>query len=192
MKPQNLRWTVVPVLILAVTMVSCAKRLNRDAAETLVGRHASFTAPITVNLDTPGKSSRDPIYRAFAALGLVDLEYGRLQELSGGGTFPIVRLTPKGESASKGWELIQDQGAGYLGIPAKTWTVVVANRAMQGVTGVAEEPGGAEATIKFQYRYVPNEAVGNFELIDYSRIHEGSALAKLYDDGWRIERLDVP
>jgi hypothetical protein len=177
-------------ILLAALAVSCSKGLTREAAATMIEKRTEFSAPITVVLHVGvGQHGEDRYYKSFERLGFLKAERVQLHEYSGGGSLPLGRLTPKGEAATQSWTIAEEREP-YGNSRNTTFLVNVASRSLVEVTGIAEQPGGSEALVKFNYKYIENPAVGQIDELDFMSVHEAAAYVKRYDDGWRIEKFD--
>ena len=161
------------VAAMAIGCTSCSKPLNRDEAANLVRASEPFSKPV-LKWGTNGflPAGPDRFDRTLEKAGITSI--GRtVWETSS-------KFTPKGEAASKPWK----KSGGGCEIP-------IAIRSFDAITAVAEESGGKEATVKFTWKFGENPAIGNLDGVDYTTVREGTAKMRLYDSGWRLEKVDL-
>ena len=110
-------------------------------------------------------------------------KYGRFTEY-------VVELTPKGETEAKAWnkttEKVDFDSLGLVSSNVTVYRVVIAEKQLIEVTGVAISEGGKSARVEFNWRWAatPNAKLSN--QIPSDAVHESSAYFQLYDDGWRV------
>ena len=190
----------------AMGMLSCSKDLSRSRAVDLISRSDKFTT--TIELKVPvGTLWWD--HRNIAAdlghltqKGIIMIRETGQKEGWWSKEY-ISELTPIGQEASKGWTLTKEpmmngapykgnncwtvQGKGELCHEAKgsVYSVVLAHRNVNEVTGITSDPAGKEAQAEFTWEWKPTANAKLFAERVPTGVQKGAAVFQLYDDGWR-------
>lgn len=154
------------VLLVAYVPAIAQQSLTRPAASQVIQRHTAFTTASVLAVCDPAKTVeagvREGIWRKQGFGELVPTSVGRKY---------FARL--------EGFPSYQAQ----LAVPAK--------REVVAVTGITDEERNSKLVL-FTWRYVGLAEVVARYTCQGSQPHEGEAYLRLYDDGWRVERLEVP
>lgn len=115
------------------------------------------------------------------------VKYGRYIE-------HLVELTPKGEIEAKAWEkTTQEERFDSLGLVTSNVTVyrvVIAEKQLIEVTGVAISEGGKTAQVEYKWRWEPTAHAKLSKRVPSNTVKECAADFQLYDDGWRVVEPD--
>jgi hypothetical protein len=110
-------------------------------------------------------------------------KYGRYIEY-------LVELTPKGEIEAKTWEkTTEEEQFDSIGLVKSTVTVyrvVIAQKQLIEVTGIAISEGGKTARVEYKWRWEPTAYAKLSRKVPSNEIDESTAYFRLYDDGWRM------
>jgi hypothetical protein len=174
----------------------------------MISQHPHFQVPITKDvvvgelwLDWRDFEDNWGVYPKFLKNGLLtvrptDQRYGWWYRLY------IVELAPAVASAAKNWQRLERSAHDVFeayGIqtfshrPSKpiVYRVPLAFRKLEGVVGLQPQPGETVCLAQFRYGLdaTPNATFFPGDLPSPLRGREGEALFRLWDDGWRLEKL---
>jgi hypothetical protein len=155
--------------------LGCTGNLSRSEAAKLIpnNRQFSMVRTETFQIGLVNAFSADELATKQPYAALLSLEYISVQA-DGGAS--IVTLTDKGEKAAATWEKTY-----WMGRDA--YTMKLAKRAVEEVTGISES--GNTATATFTWRWEPLNDVGKAMEVG-KRLYNGSAGFQKFDDGWRL------
>jgi hypothetical protein len=203
-------------LLLAVTFAGCSSDLSRSKANALIEQQKDFRTTIELGIPIGNfwwdyrNLGIDPHYPLLALRdqGILTLrESGQKNSLWG--REYITELTPRGKDLSKLWVSTKDaMPSGTYGMDDRCWTtwghgepchkasgvvysVILAQKHIEEVTGITTEAGGKEASAEFTWRWVATDAGKSFMDHVPSNETKGEAEFELYDDGWRIARIKL-
>jgi len=112
-----------------------------------------------------------------------NVKYGRYIEY-------LVELTPKGEIEAKAWEKTtgeeQFDAIGLVKSTVTVYRVVIAQKQLIEVTGIAVSEGGKNARVEFTWRWAPTAHAKLSKQVPSNMPQECAAYFQLYDDGWRF------
>jgi hypothetical protein len=110
-------------------------------------------------------------------------QFGRFTEY-------LVELTPKGEIEAKVWakttEKVDFDSLGLVSSNVTVYHVVVAEKQLIEVTGIAMNEGGKTGRAEFTWRWAPTAHAKLSKQVPSDEVKECSAYFQLYDDGWRV------
>jgi hypothetical protein len=179
---------------------ACSKELGRGRAAELVQANEKFKATHDVEIAV-GRLWYDwrNLYSAYDYKPLA--ERGVLTVKESGKSYAMwwkeyfVELTPNGSALAKGWIKTNEKPASFLGPQspgATVFRIPLAQRELVSVTGITSDPGGKEAGIEFDWKWMPMKQSEVLpERLPSAELQHGEAAARLYDDGWRIERIGL-
>lgn len=184
--------SILPI-ILALGLSACSSNpLDRDRAASLISSAGAFHASLYDDVPQwgSGPCSDYPKLLALRNLGLLQVtentgpprSYSE-QMLGGGPKSCSATFTPEGRRDSAAW-----RSEDMLFQPI--WSIPIATRQLIQVSGVSQPQGSVEAVATFTWRWVPNrvgQALGGVD----TRIYSSNAVFRLYDDGWRLENLQL-
>jgi hypothetical protein len=102
----------------------------------------------------------------------------------------LVELTPKGETEAKAWEKttenVKFDSLGLVSSEVTVYRVVIAEKQLVEVTGVAMGEGDKTAQAEFTWRWAPTAYAKLSNEVPSNELVECSAYFQLYDDGWRV------
>jgi len=101
-----------------------------------------------------------------------------------------VELTPKGETEAKAWEKatenIKFDSLGLVSTDVTVYRVVIAEKQLLEVTGIAMSDGGKTAQAEFTWSWAPSAYAKLSNQVPSNEMKECTAYFQLYDDGWRV------
>jgi hypothetical protein len=110
-------------------------------------------------------------------------KYGRFTE-------QLVELTSKGEIEATAWEKTTEKvrfdSLGLVPSDVTVYRVVIAEKQLIEVTGIAMSDGGKTGRAEFTWRWAPTAYVKLSKQVPSNELKECSAYFQLYDDGWRV------
>ncbi|MGB9178431.1 MAG: hypothetical protein WCB68_04215, partial [Pyrinomonadaceae bacterium] len=131
--------------------------------------------------------------------GILTLTKTGKKQYSGRYIEQIVELTPKGEVEAKAWvktsENIKDEFEifGPDSPDVTIYRMVIADKELVEVTGIATDEGGKTARVEFTWRWAPTAQAKLLpKKVPSNETHECAAYFQLYDDGWRIVKPFCP
>jgi hypothetical protein len=102
----------------------------------------------------------------------------------------LVELTPKGEIEAKAWEKttenVKFDSLGLVSSDVTVYRVVIAEKQLIEVTGIAMSEGGKTARVEFTWKWAPTAHAKLSNQVPSDKPKECSADFQLYDDGWRL------
>ena len=69
------------------------------------------------------------------------------------------------------------------------YSVVLARRKLNEVTGITADPGGKESAAEFNWEWIPTDDGKLFADRIPAGVQKGQAAFQLYDDGWRLAQI---
>jgi hypothetical protein len=192
--------------------VGCSKDLPRSSAADLIKQRQELSAVIEVKVPVGNMwldwrdVNDDPILKPLKDHGILTVrESGQNQ----GVWYKeyLFELTPGGKDLSKSWVLTKEKvSAGNAGSTCWTpqtysqgepchkpsgviYSIVLARRKINEVSGIKMDPGGKEADVEFIWEWVPTADAKIFADRVPAGMQEGQATFQLYDDGWRITQI---
>ncbi len=146
---------------------ACSKDLTRSKAASLINKSENFSSTKGIALQEKGRR-REPTYQD---AGVVEGLFAASRESWAGSSIKL---------SEKGREYWNDDGS--LKNPA--------HREVVEVTGISDYPmGNGVKQVNFTWRYKDLPSVAARYTGQGKKPHEGKALMKLYDDGWRVEEV---
>jgi len=227
-----LRCFIALILILTFPVIgSCAsKALSRPQAAALIKKYETFSNAMTIKVPVGNiwwnnlNLNINPDYplKALQDHGILTLRESGQGDSVGYRKEYITELTPQGKDLSKSWILTKEKmpnGNQYMMTSCHkagsretepcheskgdVYSVVLARRKINGVTGITKDSIGTEVTAEFKWEWIPtadgkilaaDKILINMFMSD-DRIPTGSrtgrASFKLYDDGWRITGIKL-
>lgn len=161
--------TVGTVIFLAIEASPSAQRaLTRPAAQQAIAANNAFASASALALCDPANTVK------------AGVREGLWTEQGFGG----VAITPGGQRLFSSVEGFPDYKA-HLVAPAK--------RSIVAVTGITDNgPGGNEKLVLFTWRYSGLPEVVSRYACQGEQPHEGQARLRLFDDGWRVQNVELP
>ncbi len=104
----------------------------------------------------------------------------------------IVELTPKGEVEAKAWVKTSENIKGDFEIAPDSpdvtiYRMVIAEKELVEITGIATDEGGKTARVEFTWRWAPTAQAKLLpKKVPSNEAQSCAAYFQLYDDGWRI------
>jgi hypothetical protein len=200
--------------ILLLALAGCSRDLSRSRAANLIKQHKEFGAVVDVKVpvgniwwDWRNVNSFKPledrgiltVREAGQKDGMWSKEY-------------LLELTPRGKDLSRSWLLTKDvmPSAPYLsgfcwtdssnyhtGVPCHkasgtVYSIVLARRKLNEVTGITTDSGGKESEAEFSWEWAPTGADAKMfaDRMPAAGVQKGRAAFQLYDDGWRITQIE--
>ena len=185
------RIMLCPLVFLVLTS-GCGKRMpDRQEAVRLIEQSAELKQPFYIAVSQSrglvqcaAAASREPMWGVLQSIGWI-VATDKLDYNMGFGGNPGVRcdavLTDSGRSQAASW--INDTTTD------PTWKIPVSVRKVVAVTGVTEA-GENMASAQFTYQWLPVGELGK-RLQNDSTVRSADCLLRRYDDGWRLERLNL-
>jgi hypothetical protein len=171
--------------------------LSRGRAAEMIKAHPEFnsTIDLRVLVGLVWEDGRGDLFIGDLKL-LVDQGIVTMKE-TGNGKYGryiehLVELTPKGEIEAKAWEKTTvEERFDSIGLVKSTVTVyhvVIAQKQLIEITGIAVSEGGKNARVEFTWRWAPTAHARLSKRVPSNKLQECEAYFQLYDDGWRIVR----
>lgn len=162
-------------LLLLLLLVACSKDLTRSRVATLVKESADFAAPVT---SLPLQD--DGIVRGRYDAGEIE---GLWTKRMSNDFYNRYTLTPKGyETFARDFSAREEAPLAQQ-----------SSRELLEVTGITTPPIGGESLriATFTWRYAGLSEVAARYTGETSVIHKGEAVFQLFDDGWRLQQLEL-
>jgi hypothetical protein len=109
--------------------------------------------------------------------------YGRFTEY-------VIELTQQGEEAAKAWdksiEKVDFDSLGLVSSNLTVYRVVIAEKRLIEVTGIAISDGGKSGRVEFNWKWAATSNAKLSNQIPSDAVHQSHAYLQLYDDGWRV------
>lgn len=184
MKVSSFCSLAVLLAIAATATTSCSGGLSRENAAVIISKADSFRGPLSLELSVGnGRFFPDECQKSLAALGILNIT-----PPNAWGIYKT-QLTAKGSAAFDEMKLSGSKSQEWA--DNRVYVVPLVNRSLVEVTGISDQNGGREASVEFSWKFSENPSLGLLSVIDYTAAHKGTALMKLYDDGWRVEKVDL-
>jgi hypothetical protein len=110
-------------------------------------------------------------------------KYGRFIEY-------LVELTPQGKIEAEAWEKstekVKFDSLGFVSSDVTVYRVVIAEKQLIEVTGIAVSEGGKTARVEYNWGWEPTAHAKLSKQVPANKIHECAGDFRLYDDGWRM------
>lgn len=156
----------------SLVALGCSKGITRDRAKELLEHHAELAQPVSSLTIV----SRDA-YEAGVLEGLWGVDAGSYMQ-NGSAV-----LTAEGQKHFSKLSVLGDRTATLVS-PARRQVVEI--------TGLADAPiGNAVKECKFKWRYSGLSLIVGRYTGQADLQHDGHALLRLYDDGWRVEEVNL-
>jgi ankyrin repeat protein len=161
--------SIVAVIVVAIAASASAQRaLTRPTAQQAIAANSAFASASVLVLCDPANTVK------------AGVREGLWTEQGFGG----LAITPAGHRCFSSIDGFPDYKAHLVG-PAK--------RTVVAVTGITDNgPGGSEKLVLFTWRYSALPEVVSRYTCQGGQPHEGHALVRLFDDGWRVQNLELP
>jgi len=203
------------MVIYCLLMGGCSRNLSRSRAAAIISEHPAFQLPITTEV-VVGELWLD--WRSFTTTYSYKkwLKNGVITVRPTNETYVylweyrrhIVELAPAVASEAKNWQRLDlshdnrypDDGGkyGFYSYGQRhskpvVYRVPLAFRRLEDITGLVSKEEKSTYIATFQYRLDPTPNARYFpdELPQPLRGREGEALLRLWDDGWRLEKLHL-
>lgn len=165
------------LLLLLLLLSGCSKDLSRSRTADLVKAYPKFAAPV---IALPLQEQELYKYGLNRDAGVIE---GLWTKSLLGNFATRYNLTPKG----------QQYFARTFTQPEPMPLAQPARRELLEVTGITTPPMGGEATrvANFTWKYADLSPVAARYAGETSVTHKGEALFQLFDDGWRVQELDL-
>jgi hypothetical protein len=203
------------LLLIAAGLAGCSKDLSRSKAADLIKQHQEFSAVMEVKVpvgniwwDWRNVNDMNPAYplKTLQDRGILTIRETGQKEGYWNKEF-LAELTPHGKDLSKSWVQTKEKmpNAGTFMGP-RCWTtfghgepcheskgivysVVLARRKIDEVTGITADPGGKESGAEFNWEWMPTDDGKLFPDRVPAGVQKGQAAFQLYDDGWRLGQI---
>ena len=205
----------VYVLLLTAGLAGCSKDLSRSRAADLIKQHQEFAVAMEVKVpvgniwwDWRNVDDSNPTYplKTLKDRDIITIRESGQKEGYWNKEF-LTELTAHGKDLSKSWiqtkEAMPNAGT-FMG--PRCWTtfghgepcheskgvvysVVLARRKIDEVTGITVDPGGKESAAEFNWEWMPTDDGKLFPGRVPPGVQKGQAAFQLYDDGWRLAQI---
>lgn len=196
MRLPSRRLLIAVVLFLAAVFAgACSRDLSRDAAASLVSGHLKLPAKITQSIDVGElimpASQLDFYFEALPFVkkaideGLLTFDVkGEIVEYNIRKQTRVLAPTEKAIPYLVGK---QEPSIDERGLRVVHITVVVGEKVLDTITGIAKEDTGQTAQVEYTLKMTNLTPFGKaFGFVD-GKAEQGALRVRLYDDGWRVE-----
>ena len=190
----------------------CSNDLSRSRAADLIKEHKEFTATLDEHVPVGNvwwdwRNVNGGTLKTLQDFGI--LTYRESGQMSGYWSKEyLVALTPHGKELSTAWTATKEKMPSGGAVDTLCWTVfghgepchqpngivylaVLARKKITEVTGITADAGGKESAADFTWEWVPTADANGFPGTVTSGVHKGEAAFQLYDDGWRITKIEL-
>lgn len=206
------------ILLIALALAGCAnsKDLSRSRAADLISRNGDFGTVLDVkvpvgNIWCDWRFINDEVKQLRTAGILTLQESGQYDGIWN--KEYVLELTERGKEMSKSWAATNAKmpecssfrlrgnycwskdnrrGGEKCHEPnGVVYSVVLARKKIGNVTGITMDGGAKQGQAEFTWQWDPTAAAKDFPGQVPLGVHQGVAALQLYDDGWRLEELQL-
>jgi len=209
---------LICVTLLTVALAGCSRDLSRSRAAGLIEKHKEFASIMELKVpvgnlwwDWRNMNDWNPTYpfQTLKDRGILTIRESGQKEGYWNKEF-ITELTAKGKALSRNWVATKENlpnGATFF-MGSGCWTtfghgepchaakgvvysVVLAQRRVNQVTGITADPAGKESEAEFDWEWAAAPDAKNFPGLVPTDMRKGRGDFQLYDDGWRLTHIQI-